>query len=76
MPMQNSAREIIVRALIDGDDDGLMLVPSDKTDNPDECIHFGESGFEHVHTDGIDPVSKNDVRERADTWTIVQATPQ
>ena len=72
--MNNSNPEIIVRALMDGHDDGLMLVPPDKTDNPDECIHFGENGFEHVHTGGIDSIETSDVHDRADTWTIVRAT--
>jgi len=72
--MKESNREIIVRALMDGHDDGLMLVPEEKTDKPDECIHFGENGFEHVHSGGIDSIEGGDVHDRADTWTIVQAT--
>lgn len=75
--MINTDHNIIIRALIDGRENNtnnrppIMLVPQNQPDNATECIHY-KNGFQHVSTDGIEPLSKDDVRERLDTWTLTQ----
>lgn len=74
--MTHTHTDIIIRALVDGQDAGLMLVPTNKTDNPDECIHYNQNRFEHVSTDGINPVTRKDLLELADKWTIAKVNDE
>lgn len=70
--MKSQDREVIVQALVDGQEDGLMLVPTD-TDNQNEHIRYGDTGFQHVTNGEITTTTPEHVLEAAEEWTVVQA---
>lgn len=78
--MNDSDIDVLVQSLIDGSEDNpdranFMLVPPEQTDKPTECIRYKDFTFQHISTDGIEPVTFGTVRKHAETWQVIEAQP-